>query len=115
VEKIRERSAGDVNACAESVVDKPMFRTASKERRCIIPASGLFEWTGPTTDRQPHLFTAADGAPILVFAGLCERWRDPASGDEILSCTIIVYGASAWMRQYHDRMPMILAPGDFET
>ena len=103
------------NARAESVVDKPMFRTAFKERRCIIPASGFFEWTGPRTDRQPHLFTAADGAPILAFAGLWERWRDRASGDEVLSCTIIVCGAGAWMRQYHDRMPVILAPKDVEA
>jgi putative SOS response-associated peptidase YedK len=77
------------NARAESVADKPMFRTAFKERRCIIPASGFFEWTGPKTERQPHLFTAADGSPILAFAGIWDRWRDPANGEDILSCTII--------------------------
>jgi putative SOS response-associated peptidase YedK len=49
------------NARAESVADKPMFRTAFRERRCIIPASGFYEWTGPKNQRQPHLFTAADG------------------------------------------------------
>lgn len=98
------------NARAESVADKPMFRNAFKERRCIIPASGFYEWTGGKGDKQPHLFTAADGAPILALAGLWERWRDPASGEALLSCTIIVSGASAWMARYHDRMPVLLEP-----
>jgi putative SOS response-associated peptidase YedK len=103
------------NARAESVSDKPMFRNSFKERRCIIPASGFYEWTGPKGARQPHLFTAADGSPILGFAGLWDRWRDPASGAEILSCTIIVCDASEWMQQFHDRMPVILEPGKFDA
>jgi len=102
------------NARAESVADKPMFRNAFKGRRCIIPASGFYEWTGDKGDKQPHLFTAADGSPILAFAGLWDRWRDPESGDEVLSCTIIVCGASAWMKTYHDRMPVILDAKDFD-
>lgn len=56
------------NARAESVVDKPMFRDAFRRRRCIIPASGFYEWTGERTTQQPHLFTAVDGSPILAFA-----------------------------------------------
>lgn len=103
------------NARAESVAEKPMFRNAFKERRCIIPASGFFEWTGPKTDRQPHLFTAADGAPVLGFAGLWDRWREPAAGEEILSCTIIVCGGSQWMATYHDRMPVILDRSNFDA
>ena len=66
------------NARAESVADKPMFRNAFKERRCIMPASGFFEWTGEKGAKQPHLFTAADGSPLLAFAGLWDRWKDPA-------------------------------------
>jgi len=103
------------NARAESVAEKPMFRNAFKERRCIIPASGFFEWTGEKNARQPHLFAAADGSPVLAFAGLWDRWRDPATGEEILSCTIIVSGASAWMEAYHDRMPVLLAAKDFDA
>ena len=57
------------NARAESVADKPMFRDAFKTRRCIIPASGFYEWTGAKGAKQPHLFTAADGSPVLGFAG----------------------------------------------
>jgi putative SOS response-associated peptidase YedK len=100
------------NARAESVADKPMFRTAFKERRCIIPASGFYEWTGEKRNRQPHLFTLADGSPVMGFAGLWERWKDPANGEWVLSCTIIVSGANAWMEKYHDRMPVILDEQD---
>jgi putative SOS response-associated peptidase YedK len=103
------------NARAESVAEKPMFRNAFKERRCIIPASGFYEWTGGKGAKQPHLFTAADGSPVLAFAGLWDRWRDPATGDETLSCTIIVCGSSAWMSKYHDRMPVMLEEKDFNA
>src|ERR1700710_207202 len=68
------------NARAGTVAEKPMFRSAFKERRCIIPASGFYEWTGEKGAKQPHLFTAADGAPVLAFAGLWDRWRNPATG-----------------------------------
>ena len=102
------------NARAESVADKPMFRDAFKGQRCIIPASGFYEWTGDKGNKQPHLFTAADGSPILAFAGLWDRWRDRAAGEDVLSCTIIVCGANKWMETYHDRMPVILDEKDFD-
>ena len=75
------------NARAETIAEKPMFRDSFKRRRCIIPASGFFEWTDEADGKQPHLFTAADGSPILAFAGLWDRWIDPATKEEILSCT----------------------------
>src|SRR5450755_3271449 len=103
------------NARAETIAEKPMFRDSFKRRRCIIPASGFFEWTGEKADKQPHLFTAADGAPILAFAGLWDKWHDPVSGEDVLSCTIIVSDASAWMAPYHDRMPVLLAAQDLDT
>jgi putative SOS response-associated peptidase YedK len=103
------------NARAESVAEKPMFREAFRRRRSIIPASGYYEWTGGKGAKQPHLFTAADGSPVLAFAGLWDRWRDPATREEILSCTIIVSDASAWMEPYHDRMPVLLAEKDFNA
>ncbi len=84
-----------------------MFRDAFKRRCCIVPASGFYEWTGSKGDKTPHLFSAADGSPILAFAGLWERWKNP-EGEEVLSCTIIVSGASAWMAPYHNRMPVLL-------
>jgi len=101
------------NARAESVAKKPMFRGAFKARRCIIPASGFYEWTGETGSKQPHLFTAADGSPVLAFGGLWEAWRNPETSEQTLSCTIIVSGASSWMEAYHDRMPILLKPQNF--
>lgn len=102
------------NARVETVTEKPMFREAFRRRRCIIPASGFYEWTGEKGDKTPHLFTAADGSPVLAFAGLWERWRSPETGEDMLSCTIIVSGASAWMQPYHDRMPILLAATHFD-
>ena len=101
------------NARAETVATKPMFRTAFKLRRCIIPASGFYEWTTKKDGKQPHFFSAADG-PILAFAGLYERWREPGSEEGMRSATIIVSSANDWMRTYHDRMPVMLAPEDYE-
>jgi putative SOS response-associated peptidase YedK len=102
------------NARGEEAAGKPMFRSSFKQRRCIIPASGFYEWTGPKEGRQPHYFTAANGH-ILGFAGLWERWKDLATGEDILSCSIITIGASKWMGAYHHRMPAVLDERDFDA
>lgn len=94
------------NARAERVADGPMWRGAFKSRRCIIPASGFYEWTGPKSARIPHYFTAPDGQP-LAFAGLWDNWRSP-EGEDVLSATIIVGPANEWMSAFHDREPVIL-------
>jgi putative SOS response-associated peptidase YedK len=103
------------NARAETVAEKPMFRNVFKRQRCIIPASGFYEWTGGKTARQPHLFSAADGSSVLALAGLWDRWHDPAGGDAVLSCTIIVTAASPWMEPYHDRMPVLFSGPDIDA
>ena len=95
------------NARAETVAEKPMFRAAFKSRRCIIPASGFYEWTGEKGHKTPHYFSAPSGEP-LALAGLWEHWRDPESGEDLPSATIIVGEANRWMRRFHDRMPVIL-------
>ncbi len=102
------------NARAETVATKPMFRSAFRARRCIVPASGFYEWTAKAGDKQPHLFTAGDGAPVLAFAGLWESWRDLFENEDVVSCTIVVSGASAWMKPYHDRMPVLLGAGQVD-
>jgi putative SOS response-associated peptidase YedK len=84
-----------------------MFRAAFKARRCIIPASGFYEWTGKAGAKTPHYFSAPSGEP-LALAGLWERWRDPESDTSFDSATIIVGAASKWMSRFHDRMPIIL-------
>ncbi|WP_165051613.1 SOS response-associated peptidase [Methylocystis sp. MJC1] len=95
------------NARAETLAEKPMFRSALKSRRCIIPASGFYEWTGKPGAKTPHYFSARDGRP-LAFAGLWECWRDPETQEPMESATIVVGPANEWMRPFHDRMPVIL-------
>lgn len=101
------------NARAETVHQKPMFREAFRKRRCIVPASGFYEWTGKPGAKIPHLFTAADGSPLLAFVGLWESWHEPETGERLNSVTIVVSDASAWMQPYHDRMPVLLTPDQF--
>ncbi len=113
--KSRKDVPATFNARAETVTEKPMFRGAFKYRRCIIPASGFYEWTGGKGARQPHLFTAADGSPVLAFAGLWDCWIDPDNFDEVISATIIVSGPSAWMMPYHDSKPVLLEPNQFDA
>lgn len=67
-------SYSTINARAEGVRSNASYRNPFKTRRCIVPVSGYFEWTGPKNDRQPHYFTRADGNP-MAFAGLWDRWR----------------------------------------
>jgi putative SOS response-associated peptidase YedK len=99
------------NARAETVVDKPMFRDAFRRHRCIIPASGYYEWLKKPDGRQPYFISAADGG-VLSFAGLWDRWKNSETGERIASCTIIVTDANALTRPIHDRMPVVLNKSD---
>jgi hypothetical protein len=72
------------NARAESVADKPMFRDAFKRHRCIIPASGYYEWIKRPDGKQPYFISAADGG-VLSFAGLWDRWKTPETGEPVMS------------------------------
>jgi putative SOS response-associated peptidase YedK len=102
------------NARAETVATSGMFRSAFKARRCLIPASGFYEWTGDKKARQPHYITATDGGP-LTFAGLHEFWRDPGTGDDVLSATIITTEANRFVSTIHDRMPVILSKDNWQA
>ena len=102
-----------INARAESVAEKPAFRAAFRARRCLVPASGFFEWarrgSGP---KQPYLIRRKDGAP-MDLAGLWEHWTDPKTGEVVTSCTILTCAPNALMAELHDRMPVILDPADY--
>jgi putative SOS response-associated peptidase YedK len=101
-----------INARAESVARAPAFREAYRRRRCLVPADGFFEWRKDGRARQPLLVRRKDQAPF-AFAGLWERWAQPG-GAVLRSCTIITCPPNALISPVHDRMPVILAPGDLE-
>jgi putative SOS response-associated peptidase YedK len=107
---LKEHS-GSFNARAETVANKPMFRDAFRRSRCVIPASGYYEWLPTTAGKQPYYITSADGA-VLSFAGLRDEWRNPETGDKLASCTVIVTDANELTRSSHDRMPVVLAGRD---
>lgn len=103
-----------INARAETVSTKPAFRSAFKARRCVIPSDGFYEWQQqPKGPKQPFLIRRRDGQPF-GFAGLWEVWRDPATGEEVTSCTIITCEPNEVMAPLHNRMPVILDPADYD-
>ena len=99
-----------INARAETVAERPTFRSALLRRRCLIPADGFYEWQR-NAGRRPVRITLASGEPF-AFAGLWDTWRDPR-GDMIESCTIITTEANDLLQPIHARMPVIL-PEDVE-
>jgi putative SOS response-associated peptidase YedK len=104
-----------INARAETAAGKPSFRNAMKRRRCLVPADAYYEWlkipTGGKIMRKPYLFRRADGAP-MGLAGLWETYAG-ADGAEIDTACILTTGANRATAAIHDRMPAIVAPGDF--
>ncbi|MDF5710255.1 MAG: SOS response-associated peptidase [Nostoc sp. S4] len=101
-----------INARAETVAEKPAFRSAFKHRRCIVVADGFYEWQRQQGKKQPFYFRLQDGQPF-GFAGLWERWHSPAK-EEIISCTILTTAANELLQPIHERMPVILEPQDYE-
>lgn len=100
-----------INARGETVAEKPAFRQAFKRRRCIIPASGFYEWGPSRAGKWPYYISPANAEP-LSFAGLWERWRD-SDGEPLESCTIITIAANASLARVHQRMPVCLAQSSF--
>jgi putative SOS response-associated peptidase YedK len=96
------------NARAESVFDKPSFRQAVRRRRCLLPASGFYEWQAQGKVKQPWYFSASDGS-LLAMAGLFEAWRAAPDAAWLLSCCVITTDANALMAPVHDRMPVLIA------
>jgi putative SOS response-associated peptidase YedK len=109
-----------INARAETLAEKPTFRTAFRTRRCLIPADGFYEWQKPPGGgrgkKQPYYIHRPDHAPF-AFAGLWESWNSKPTPDQppltIESCTIVTTAANKALSDLHDRMPVILAPGDY--
>lgn len=101
------------NARSETLREKPSFRGAYQYRRCLLPASGFFEWMRTGKHKQPMYITGSQQQP-LALAGLWEHWSG-AEGEEISSVTIITTEPNKIMEPIHDRMPVILARRDFDA
>ncbi len=101
-----------INARAETLAEKPAFRSALARRRCLIFADGFYEWTGLKGKKQPYRFTVEDGAPF-AFAGLYERWGPKEAPVE--TCTIVTCAPNALLATIHDRMPVILDDGALDA
>jgi len=102
-----------INARAETVVEKPSFRNAMKRRRCLIPADGFYEWKGEIGKKQAfHLHRPDEG--LFAFAGLWEPWMG-ADGSEIETGLIITTEPNREVAAIHPRMPVVIAPEDYET
>jgi putative SOS response-associated peptidase YedK len=106
--KDRTMAAKLINARAETLADKPSFRSAFKRCRCLILADGFYEWKADGPQKQPWYFTLSSGGPF-AFAGLWDTWK--GKEDAVYhSCTIITTAADESVRQVHHRMPVILTP-----
>jgi putative SOS response-associated peptidase YedK len=97
-----------INARSDTVANKPAFRDAYRDRRCLILADGYYEWKQIGKARQPYLFEFPDHR-MFAFAGIWDRWQD------MDTCAIITTEANELGRPIHDRMPLILDPRDYET
>jgi putative SOS response-associated peptidase YedK len=116
-----------INARSETAAEKPAFREAFKRRRCVIPANGFYEWEdipaepsldlglepGPKgkTIKQPYFFHRADGQ-LMGMAGVWERWKQP-DGQVMETCAVLTTEPNKTLARFHDRMPCILDPEDF--
>jgi putative SOS response-associated peptidase YedK len=103
-----------INAKCETVDRLPMFREAYRRRRCIVPVDGFYEWKAikGAKAKQPYAIAMKDGQPFGI-GGLWENWKDPTSGEWIRTFAVITTDANEVVAAIHDRMPLILAPGEY--
>jgi putative SOS response-associated peptidase YedK len=95
-----------INARGETVQDKPAFRDAIQKRRCLIPASGFYEWHRTNEEKQPWYFKPAQGN-LMAFAGIWQAWTSPESGRQI-SCAMLTVEAGEQMSEVHHREPVVI-------
>ena len=104
----RDGAAGPINARSETVFDRSMFRQAIRQRRCLVPADGFYEWAGSPPHRSPRHFSLQSGQ-LFGLAGIWERWQSP-SGDPLISVCLLTTTPNPLVAPIHDRMPVILRP-----
>jgi len=100
-----------INAKAETVAEKPSFRSAFKKRRCLVIATGFYEWQVQSRAKQPIWIGLQSKRPF-AFAGLWEQWKPP-EGEPLETCTIITTEPNDLMAPIHNRMPVILSPASY--
>ncbi len=117
--KDKSFSGNTFNARSETVSEKPSFREAYKQRRCLIPANAYYEWeklsvNGKLAGKQPYSIQRQDKA-LFAFAGLYEYWTDSQSDEKILSCSIVTLEAYSKINHIHPRMPLILSGEHYQN
>lgn len=105
-----------INARSETAAEKPSFRGPLRHRRCLVPTNGYYEWTGRLGAKQPHLIRPRSngGGQLMAMAGLWEHWLG-ADGSELETMAILTTSASTATAPVHDRMPVIVAPAEFDV
>jgi putative SOS response-associated peptidase YedK len=101
-----------INARSETAAEKPSFRAAIRRRRCLVPANGFYEWKRTNGRKQPYFIGMRD-RKIFGFGGIWESWEG-GGGKAVLSCALLTTGPNDLLRPIHDRMPVIIAPRDFD-
>jgi putative SOS response-associated peptidase YedK len=101
-----------INARSETLLEKPAFKNAIKRRRCLVPADGYYEWHSADNRKRPYFIHRRDGQP-MGFAGLAETWVGP-NGEELDTVAIVTTAASADLAVLHHRVPVTIAPSDFD-
>jgi putative SOS response-associated peptidase YedK len=100
-----------INARAETIAEKPAFAKAARARRCLIPATGFYEWTKDEAGNRLPWYIRPDGDGLLAFAGVWQDWE--REGEQLTTCAIVTTGANAPMQTIHHRMPVIVTPDDW--
>jgi putative SOS response-associated peptidase YedK len=103
-----------INAKAETLATSPAFREAFKRRRCLVPLDGFYEWqTLSPKLKQPFAISLKSGM-LFALAGLWETWKDKANGQMLETYTLITTDPNELMEPFHDRMPVIVRPRDYD-
>lgn len=103
-----------INARLETITEKPSFRTAFAKRRCIVPASGYYEWHTTAEGKTPYFIHPADQSP-LAMAGLLEAWRASADSPWLITCAVVTTAAQGELAAIHDRQPVMMQREAWET
>jgi putative SOS response-associated peptidase YedK len=101
------------NARSETAAEKPTFRESVRKRRCLIPATGFYEWKELGGKKSPHFIRRID-ATVFAFAGLYSWWTNPEDGTQIATTTILTRDSTTPLSEVHDRMPVFVAEGQYE-